>query len=1614
MYAGREKHVIKCLKCQKERFTCHEFNDLSIPIDSHSSESTTKAEQQQRNLGDILEEHLFQNREILDDDNKILCEHCKVATISERRIEIIQFPPILCLHLLRYKYNRNTGNKTKIRSLLHFPPTITLPADPQKPRDPKKPEENVEYCLTSVIYHLGRSAHGGHYVCDVFDWKDQRWIHCDDEIITPIDQDALFRPPTISILDDDEVQLAKSTKTKAEGTKEKKPSGSKKRKASTDPKASFHQKRKRMIPTRQELEAMDLSDEEEEIEDADEEDESYQLKENRNDASVEDISSSESGDDEIYFEKETAKKKSPQAKGKKSTAKGKHEVICIDDDDADNAKGVKTPNDLKKETKSNPTANKGKDEKTDSKESSSSSSSLFQRQRDVYMLYYVRMDVLSDPALLQKQLALENQTIIQDVDESSRSFQEKVEKYVQKKKVLQEQIEERKDTYQRINTFLAATNLHSSSFSSRKGSSGLSEFHLLPATWLRNWAIGDITTLAIWKDLETDSNKTANTNEVKYVPMIMEIEGSKIEVLPNPSASSTAARKPVEDVQIVEERSSSRKKAPTSIIGNKAKLCPHGYLNINCVEEMKIVSHQAFLEIFQPKEHFAESPSFLMENLDYDLHQENYRCSLCYDQIIQKRQSILKEIENLQHIISQILPFQQEQQKKSFQLGSYHAGRPFYYLSSHSFTLLKKYLQRLEKQQLSKTLQGNNEPIELSSSQPSSPTKNQKKDGSSGSSKELTMEMFYAKKSDDPDENEDELVGTTMPKGQKKNEIEFIRQEIFGVDKKKGVTDLTATEASGPPVLERINENLLCDDHQQLSLTFDKKSFLISETVWEQIVRLFPDALAYPLPARPCALCTDRINRIQKENEEIKLLKFNEMQDEELIQLWKKKKNKNSAGSVFIPDDYRLLQNRIDGKSDVVGDHENDSTVKETTRDTKKSKEKGKKHKKKRSKKETLDGFIVYPGEEENEEEEEESSDEQVEEVHDEMIVDIDADRPPPINKALDREFFLIEQDWLHDWRLYMNQSSSSTSSTPATAASKALKAPPLLTNGFLKCAKHGQLLVNLDVIEAFAPSQHYADLLKQQLLFELQGSEANEPIRSLLEESDLPKSIAQLPKAELVSKSQWNKLLYFHYKYHTFQQAASNSKNNSSDKPKNASISKRKDKVVQDSVLVNLHDDETIDQQDDAEQQPQLAQAQPDPFIVKLLPSVEESDSFEAMAWDFHPSPCLPCLADAFRQHFLTQQCFESENILTYVVSDPLLLIQLLQTLQESHTEKKIPALSEEEMDELFQSLLAKLSLDGPFAGDKDSKETDKGEGGGGGGGEEGNRRRSTRSRTTSMRKKYKKTFLLLSSNDNLALLKLKILESLDIPYGASQLYNGHGQALENGTKKLSDYRFLANQALIVFDARCRRGEKGDGAGGNGDDSLMMDDLDMFHEIDAAIPSQQPGSTSKKAGGRGRKGQEGGFSGTIFSSAAVNNPSNIANPNPSGSTDREVIELFNEDSQELFSSTPAPPSNNTKPATPLPSAPAPAAAVVKEEEEEGDRKRRTIRRVASTTTTVNTSSSDKKSSSRKRRKVEVSDQSEEEEEKEKRMALAAVAELGEQDEDEDFLRAIEESKKYM
>ncbi|TDZ71666.1 putative ubiquitin carboxyl-terminal hydrolase 3 [Colletotrichum trifolii] len=117
--------------------------------------------------------------------NHTLPEKVNDALPTTKQFLIETLPPILILHLKRFKFG-NDGT-SKVGKKVGYPLELQLPAEVfSKRRRNALIAEGAgfpKYRLIGVVYHHGKHANGGHYTVDVRRQDEQEWIRLDDTVI---------------------------------------------------------------------------------------------------------------------------------------------------------------------------------------------------------------------------------------------------------------------------------------------------------------------------------------------------------------------------------------------------------------------------------------------------------------------------------------------------------------------------------------------------------------------------------------------------------------------------------------------------------------------------------------------------------------------------------------------------------------------------------------------------------------------------------------------------------------------------------------------------------------------------------------------------------------------------------------------------------------------------------------------------------------------------------------------------------------------------------------------------------------------------------------------------------------------------------------------------------------------------------------------------------------------------------------------------------------------------------------------------------------------------------------------------------------------------------------
>lgn len=167
LFQGQFKSTVQCMSCQHKSRTFETFMYLTLEMSSSSKCS----------LQDCLK--LFSKEERLTDSNRFYCRHCKTHRDAIKKMQIWKVPPILLVHLKRFKYDGRW--REKLQTLVDFPlDNLDLTQYVIGPKHNLK-----KYNLYAVSNHYG-GMDGGHYTAYCKNPVKQRWFKFDDHEVSDI------------------------------------------------------------------------------------------------------------------------------------------------------------------------------------------------------------------------------------------------------------------------------------------------------------------------------------------------------------------------------------------------------------------------------------------------------------------------------------------------------------------------------------------------------------------------------------------------------------------------------------------------------------------------------------------------------------------------------------------------------------------------------------------------------------------------------------------------------------------------------------------------------------------------------------------------------------------------------------------------------------------------------------------------------------------------------------------------------------------------------------------------------------------------------------------------------------------------------------------------------------------------------------------------------------------------------------------------------------------------------------------------------------------------------------------------------------------------------------
>lgn len=178
LFQGQLRNTCRCNVCGHQNIRFEPFMYLSLPI----SDSC-------RSLEDCLE--LYVSLDELKGDNRWYCEKCKKHRDGTKKIDLWIVPPILIVHLKRFKYNEYGQVGSKNDANIRFP----LEGWDLSHLVKSKGSVTPIYDLYAVSNHIG-GLRSGHYTALSLTRFDEQWVEFNDSTPRPITPQEVIKHRT--------------------------------------------------------------------------------------------------------------------------------------------------------------------------------------------------------------------------------------------------------------------------------------------------------------------------------------------------------------------------------------------------------------------------------------------------------------------------------------------------------------------------------------------------------------------------------------------------------------------------------------------------------------------------------------------------------------------------------------------------------------------------------------------------------------------------------------------------------------------------------------------------------------------------------------------------------------------------------------------------------------------------------------------------------------------------------------------------------------------------------------------------------------------------------------------------------------------------------------------------------------------------------------------------------------------------------------------------------------------------------------------------------------------------------------------------------------------------
>ena len=188
---------LKFVDCGHKRYNEFYYNNIQLEIKEFN------------NIHESLKNYF--KTEIMDGDNKINCEQCKIKRTCHKHLIFKSLPNILVIALKRFEFDYNTMLKYKLNKYFEFPYTL----DMKDYLIENHKETNTEYELRGITIHFGVSDFGHYY--DLIKGPDNKWYKFNDISVSEFKEEDIPREAfgEKEILDEDSYKEKENGKNNA-------------------------------------------------------------------------------------------------------------------------------------------------------------------------------------------------------------------------------------------------------------------------------------------------------------------------------------------------------------------------------------------------------------------------------------------------------------------------------------------------------------------------------------------------------------------------------------------------------------------------------------------------------------------------------------------------------------------------------------------------------------------------------------------------------------------------------------------------------------------------------------------------------------------------------------------------------------------------------------------------------------------------------------------------------------------------------------------------------------------------------------------------------------------------------------------------------------------------------------------------------------------------------------------------------------------------------------------------------------------------------------------------------------------------------------------------------